>query len=86
MKMNKKFGIVLVIVSILFTLGLTACGVAGFGVTVSPSDVKGIDLSELLGSDYIIKVEAYVETGDMGIDLSPFYITIRFKTIVAPRI
>ncbi len=70
MKTNKKIGIVIVAVSILFTLGLTSCGVAGFGVTVSPSDVKGIDLSDLHGSDYIIKVETYVETGDMGIDLS----------------
>ncbi len=48
---------------------ISSCGQAAFDVTVYPSDVTGIDLSALVGSDYIIKVETYVETGDMGIDL-----------------
>lgn len=73
MKMNKKFGIVLVAVSILFTLGLTSCGVAGFGVTVNVDDTS-IPLS---GMTTTLKVQGEfgVSTGNLGTDISKIIYT-----------
>ncbi len=70
MKHNKNIKWMLLAPVAAFVLLVSSCGQAGFDVTMKPADVKDIDLSLLTGSGYTIKVETYVETGDLGIDLS----------------
>ena len=66
MKNRKKlvFGTIAVMIML-----ISSCGQAGFDVSLNPSDIKDIDLTALINTDLIIKLETYVETGNYGIDI-----------------
>ncbi len=73
MKRIKNIFWILLIAVPVFMLDLSSCSQIGFDVTLKPADITDIDLSALspappLGN-YVIKVETYVETGDMGVNL-----------------
>jgi len=67
MKNRKKlvFGTIAVMIML-----ISSCGQAAFDVSLNPSDIKDIDLTALINTDLIIKLETYVETGNYGIDIS----------------
>lgn len=67
------FGIVIFIVTV-----VSSCSLLSFDKTFHPADVS-IDLSDLEGSYYVIKNEAYVETGDYDIDLSKLVYSYTLK-------
>ena len=69
MKRIKNIFWILLIAVPVFMLDLSSCSQIGFDVTLKPADITDIDLSLLAGGNYVIKVETYVETVDMGVDL-----------------
>ncbi len=71
MKLGKDSKWILFVLAAVSVVVLSSCGQIQFDVGMDVGDVKNIDLSELVGANYTVKVETYVETGtDYGIELS----------------